>query len=92
MSDATLVVKDMLALGGRRELRAALMMLCQAARKRDCAAVSVQIAANEHVARALRRTQFFQRGSRPFFAMAGSELAATLKRTRWYLTQADEDV
>jgi hypothetical protein len=47
---------------------------------------------NTRLARALRRTQFIARESRPFFAMTTAAYRDRMKAAGWYITQADEDV
>jgi hypothetical protein len=92
INDASLGVKDCLAIGSEREFRDALLMLALAARREGLNSVELQIAATKSIGRALRRAQYVARSHRPFFAVVAEPLRSRASTVRWYITQADEDV
>jgi hypothetical protein len=88
----TLEVKDVLGVATPEEYAGALLMLLAAARKAGAAAVSIQVFGDDILKRALRRVQFVERDKRPVFCIVGPEFKDRVKQTRWYITQADEDI
>jgi hypothetical protein len=92
LNDNFLSVKDCLHAGSESDLKRGLLMLAIAARRLGANAVSIEIAANDAVRRALRRAQYVRRSERPFFAVFHPSTAAAAKASGWFITPADEDV
>jgi hypothetical protein len=87
----TLVVKDLLA-DGDRHLFEGLIRLCLAARAEGAGAISVQLLADDASVAALRRADFRERDSRPFFGLVSESWRGRPAAQAWYITQADEDI
>lgn len=91
MAGETLVVKDFLSADADAQLRHGLLALVLAARRLGAVAISMEVNGHPALQRALRRTQFIERGQRPYFAVVAAELRDKVG-TQWYITPADEDV
>ena len=85
-------VKDCLHAGSAGDLKRGLLMLAAAARRLGASAVSIEVAGNDSVRRALRRAQYVRRSERPFFALLHPSAADAAKAGSWFITRADEDV
>lgn len=88
----TLEVKDVLADVPAPEYTQALLLLANAARREGAHAVSLQVAGDETLDKALRAAQFVMRDQRPFFAVLGEAVRDKGVTLSWYITQADEDI
>jgi hypothetical protein len=87
-----LEVKDLLGDASPQEYTQALLLLANAARRAGAHAVSVQVAGDEILEKALRGAHFVVRDQRPFFAILGETVRDRGVTLRWYITQADEDI
>jgi hypothetical protein len=92
LRDNCLAVKDCLHIGSESDLKRGLLRLAVAARKLGAHSVSISIAGNDTVRRALRRAHYVRRSERPGFAILHPSTSATAKACDWFITQADEDV
>jgi hypothetical protein len=92
LCDGTLSVKDFLHAGTARDLKRGLLMLAAAARRLGANSVSIHVAGDDTVRRALRHAQYLCRSERPFFAVLHPSAAGAAKGCSWFITQADEDV
>jgi hypothetical protein len=88
----TLEVKDVLGDCPVHEYSQALLLLANAARREGAHAVSIQVAGDDTLDKALRAAHFVMRDQRPFFAMLGEDVRDKGVTMRWYITQADEDI
>ena len=68
------------------------LLLANAARREGAHAVSVQVAGDVALDKALRAAHFVMRDQRPFFAILGETVRDKGVTLRWYITQADEDI
>jgi hypothetical protein len=92
LDDKYLWVKDCLHVGSAGDLKRGLLMLAAAARRLGANAVSIEVAGDDAVRRALRRAQYVRRSERPFFAVLHPSSADAVKACSWFITRADEDV
>lgn len=95
-SDELLCIDDCLGVGSDSELEQGVLMLCRAARQLEAKSLDIHLTGETPLLKALLRTNFADRGSRPFFAVLGETLAHRGLQTRashhtWYVTRADED-
>jgi hypothetical protein len=90
-SGAVLSVDDCLGVGSDQELEHGVLLLCLAARRLGATSLDIHIAGATPLHRALLRTNFRVRDTRPFFAVIGQTLQAVASHCTWYITRADED-
>jgi hypothetical protein len=84
-------VDDCLGVGSERELEQGVLLFCVAARRLDATSLDIHLGGESPLLRALLRSNFRARGSRPFFAVLGETLHALASGSTWYITRADED-